>query len=71
MTFEQRQFIEASKRVSKRWGRGLCLLAAEVQEALVKAEVLSVIAANDGHGNNPLAKLAAYTCQHVAGQEPE
>jgi hypothetical protein len=64
--FAERMFTDAKKRVVERWGRGaLRLIGPELTAALIKAEVLGVVAANVRADKSPLVELAAYTCEHV------
>lgn len=61
MTHEQRLMKEAIATVKKRWGMGFDQLGPELQQALVRAQVLSTIgqiASVEDSGAGKLATLA-------------
>jgi hypothetical protein len=63
-SWEEFQLGEAVKRVKAKFGpTGWNMLGDDLRSALVKAEVLSVIAAGADFETTPQGKLAALACQ--------
>ena len=64
MTWEQKQLEAAISSARKKFGAvGWNMLGEEIRHALIKSEVLSIIAANDSFEDTPQGRLADLACR--------
>jgi hypothetical protein len=64
MTWEQKQYVRACKTAAERMGRGWDKIGPEYRTLLVKAEVLSIIAAGADFADTPQGRLAVLAMRH-------
>jgi hypothetical protein len=65
LTWEQKQFVTATKAAAQKMGRGWDKIGPEYRALLIKAEVLSIIAMNADFEDTPQGRLAVLAMQHA------